>query len=147
MRLLLGAFGSGDHSAGRSFSRETPFCSGPRQKDQSAARTLGTKAATANNRGTMRRFMGGALGLGPLSVFGLLYGRAISSPSAAPSSRSAASLPMAPAARQRERAIRRESPGPRAPPYPAARRRAPRSRCATSAAFRSGPLPGDTRPL
>src|SRR6266851_3797622 len=37
-RLLFSAFGFGDQRSGRSFSRETPVCSGPRQCVQSAPR-------------------------------------------------------------------------------------------------------------
>src|SRR5436309_94514 len=50
---LLGASFLGDHLSGRSFSRETPFCSGPRQRDQSAAlasvASLASMAARQHN--------------------------------------------------------------------------------------------------
>src|SRR5216683_1008686 len=57
IRLLLAAFGSGDHFSGKFFSGETPFCSGPRHWYQSVARPWlpVDKPATNNNR--RNRFM------------------------------------------------------------------------------------------
>src|SRR5438045_492639 len=54
MRLLFGAFSSGDQLSGKSFSRETPFCSGPRQCSQSLAVTEKGKRTNENKTRIIR---------------------------------------------------------------------------------------------
>ncbi len=171
MRLLLGALGfRATHDSGRSFSREMPFCSGPRQLDQSAARPVGVVVAASvkSSRG-MRRFMGKVLSSGGQSDFvcfmagrfarlatcGLAIAFAIpqaakmliSSQAVALSSRSAAAFPVAPLALPRGTTTRLESSAPRAPRLHPARHRVIRSQCVTSIVSGCGRPPGDTRRL
>jgi hypothetical protein len=53
--------GSGDHFSGKSFSRETPVCSGPRQWDQSPANDVET---TENTRHTEKKNLSQGIDLG-----------------------------------------------------------------------------------